>query len=57
MEETKLECPIEIVKIIRPNCLKVDITITLFKSNSGFAPSPAINIVNPETSSKITFNQ
>jgi hypothetical protein len=51
----KPERPIEIV--IRPNCLKVDKAIILLKSNSKLAPSPAINMVNPETNNKITFNQ
>jgi len=37
--------------------LKVDKAIILLKSNSKLAPSPAINIVNPETNNKITFNQ
>ena len=45
------------VIIIRPNCLKVGKAINLFKSNSKFAPSPAINIGNPETNNKSTFNQ
>jgi len=43
--------------IIEQNCLKVDKAIILFKSNSKFAPRPAINMVNPETNNKITFNQ
>jgi len=46
-----------IVIIIRPNCLKLGKAIILLKSNSKFAPSPAINIVKPEISNKIIFNQ
>ena len=57
MKKAKPEKPIEIVIIIRPNCLKVDREIILLKLNSKLAPSPAINIVNPETNNKITFNQ
>jgi len=45
------------VIIIRPNCLKVERAIILFKSNSKLAPSPAINIVKPETNNKIIFIQ
>jgi hypothetical protein len=56
-KKAKPERPIEIFIIIRPNCLKVDKTIILFKSNSKFAPRPAINIVNPEINNKIMFNQ
>jgi len=43
--------------IIRSNCLKVVKAMNLLKSNSKLAPCPAINIVNPETNNKITFNQ
>jgi len=57
MKKAKPERPIEIVIIIRPNCLKVDKSIILLKSNSKLAPSPAMNMVNPETNNKITFNQ
>jgi hypothetical protein len=52
MKKTNPERPIEIVIIIRPNCLKVDKAIILFKSHSKLAPRPAINIVNPETNNK-----
>ena len=38
-KKAKPERPIEIVIIIRPNCLKVDKAVTFFKSNSKFAPS------------------
>jgi hypothetical protein len=48
--------PIEIVIIIRPNCLKVDKAIIFFKSHTKVGPRPAINIVNPETNNKIIFN-
>jgi hypothetical protein len=34
-----------------------DSAIIFIKSNSKFAPKPAINIVSPETNNKITFNQ
>jgi hypothetical protein len=57
MKKTKPERPIEIVVIIRPNCLKIDKAIIILKSNSKLAPNPAINIVDPETNNKITFNQ
>jgi len=56
-KKNRPERPIEIVIIIRPNCSKVDKAIILFKSNSKFAPRPAINIVNPETNNKTTFNR
>jgi len=46
-KKTKLERPIEIAIIVRPNCLNVDKAIILFKSHSKFGPGPAINIVNP----------
>ena len=55
-KKAKLERPIEIVIIIRPKCLKVDKVTILLKSNSKFAPRPAINIVNSETKNKIIFN-
>ena len=55
MEEKGNE--IERVIIRRPNCLKVDKAITLFKSNSKSAPRPAINIVKPETNNKTLLNQ
>jgi hypothetical protein len=56
-KKDKPESPIEIVIIIKPNCLKVDKAIILFKSNSKLAPRPAINIVKPGASNKATFNQ
>jgi len=46
-EKSKPERPIEMVMIIRPNCLRVDKVIIFFKSNSKLAPRPAINIVKP----------
>jgi hypothetical protein len=52
MKNAKPERPIEIFMIIRPNCLKVDKAIILFKSNSEFAPRPSINIVDPENNNK-----
>jgi len=55
MKKAEPERPIEIVT--RLNCLKVDKAKILFKPNPKFAPRPAINIVNPETINKITFNQ
>jgi len=55
-KKAKLERPIQIVITIRPNCLEVDKAIILPKSNSKLAPSPAINIVSPETNNKIIFN-
>ena len=57
MEKSQPERQIEVVIIIRRNCLEVDKAIILFKTNSKFATRPAINIVNPETNNKITFNQ
>jgi len=56
-KQAKLERPIEIAIIIRPNCLKVDKTIILFKSHPKFTPRPAISIVSPETNNKIILNQ
>ena len=38
-KKTKPKRPIEIVIIIRRNCLKVDKAVTFFKSNSKFAPN------------------
>jgi hypothetical protein len=57
MKKAKPDKPIEIVIIIRPNCLKVDKAIIFFQSNSKFAPRPAINIVNPEINNKIVLSQ
>jgi len=54
-KKAKLERRIEMFIIIRPNCLKVDKAIILFKSNLKLAPRPAINMVNPETNNKIIF--
>ena len=54
MQKAKPGRPIEIVIIIRPNCLKVDKAMIFLKTNSKFAPSPAINMVNPETNNKTT---
>jgi hypothetical protein len=57
LKKAKPESPIEIVIIIRPNCLKVDKAMIFFKSNSKFVPRPAINIANLETNNKIVFSQ
>ena len=55
-KKAKPERPIEIVIIIRPNCLTVDKAIIILKSYSKLAPRPAINIVKPEINNKKIFN-
>ena len=47
--------PMDKIIIIKPNWLSVDKAIIFFKSNSKFAPNPAINIVKPEINNKKTI--
>lgn len=52
-KKAKLYSPKDKILIIKPNCLNVDRAIIFFKSNSKFAPNPAINIVILPTNNKI----